>query len=153
MGSWLARLRTDASPSTRLRSPMSSQRSSARNEPILSRAIVHLGCHVRRARSTVVSMASTHPRRSDSSRATVVRPMPRTDLVAPSAQAEGHVSDEAQRLAELIYDPVHDRDGAAGVKKLRKVAAATRSLQQRSSGRYLHRKAAAKTMKPRRVKR
>jgi hypothetical protein len=75
--------------------------------------------------------------------------MAHTDLVAPSAQSEGRVSEPTTRLVERIYHPNEDKSGQAGVKQLRAVVAATRSLQRRSTGRYIHRKAAGR-MKGRR---
>jgi hypothetical protein len=75
--------------------------------------------------------------------------MAQPDLVAPSAQAEGHVSEGAQKLARRIYDPVGDPSGKQGVRRLRKVAAATKSLQKRRGARYVHLKAARKRFSPR----
>jgi hypothetical protein len=72
--------------------------------------------------------------------------MPRSDLIVPSAQAEGRVSEDAHRLARRIYDPVQDPDGVEGVRRLRKVAAATRSLQNQRGVRYFHFKAANKAL-------
>jgi hypothetical protein len=70
--------------------------------------------------------------------------MPHPDLIAPSAQSEGHVSEAAQRLADRIYDPISDKSGQQSVKTLLQVAAVAQGLQRRKSGRYVHRKAAGK---------
>jgi hypothetical protein len=90
-----------------------------------------------------VKLRRTHERASPG--AILGRPsMPHTDLLAPSAQSLGHVSEGAERAADLIYDPRHDKGGLLGVKRLRRVARATRALEQQSTNRYVHRKAAGK---------
>jgi len=70
--------------------------------------------------------------------------MPSPDYILQRSQRDGHVSEEAVRLADKIYDPVHDPDGRKGVVKLRKVVARSRKLQTRKSARYAQRRAAAK---------
>ena len=71
--------------------------------------------------------------------------MSHDDLIAVAAQTEGHVSEDTRRLADRIYDPGSGRAEHEEAKtRLRKVAAATRSLQHRRSRRYLQRKAVRK---------
>ena len=94
------------------------------------------------------AMRGGNPESRKAPDAMLVRPaMPHTDLVAPSAQSEAHVSDGVYKMVSRIYDPLRDPDGRNGIAYLKAVVSAVRELEEGQGGRYGYRRAARRTLR------